>query len=202
MKVYIQRGAGVSKLRQLLSAVLLLIIISVPSKAVDIGEMAKFGAGFASAVYVHELGHAVAVWLEGGEVTEIRFAYTGFLIPPSSNRTKEEARSKLRNISIGGYIAQTLLAEAIIQNKSLHNNGFMLGMMSMGLYANISNPIRYYVFGERDFDLGSYAASGGDPLIPSILMVSYSLYTLSRIVNNTDIDPYLSKNVLGFSFKF
>lgn len=163
--------------------------MAVPSQAVDLGEAALFGAGVITGIYGHELGHATAAVLNGGEVKEIGFAYTNVRIPTSNDPGEDDA--KHRSLALGGYVSQTLISEMVLQNKDWRNNSFMLGMMSMGIYVNLSNPIRYYLFGERDNDLGSYATAGGDPLYPSLLMVAYSAFSLYRIFNETNIVPTL-----------
>lgn len=156
-----------------------------------------FGLGFASGTVFHEIGHASAGWLQGGDVNSINFQSTNVEFKNTNNLNR-----KIQFTSLGGYVAQSLATEVILQNKNWHKNDYALGWMSLGLFVNLSNPIRYYVFGQNDNDLGHYKKAGGNPLIPALFMIAHSGFTLYRIYSDTDIPVYLSSNTVGFKLKF
>lgn len=168
--------------------------LSVPTQAVDFEKVGMFGVGLATGVFFHELGHASLAVLNGGKVEGIQFSETHVTGLPSN----EAAQWML----LGGYIFQSAATEVIIENKEWHDNAFALGWMSVGLYADLSNPIQYYFFGKRDNDLGLYEKAGGNPVIPAILMTTYAGWTIYRMFNQTDIPLYVTKDMLGITIKF
>jgi hypothetical protein len=187
----------VVRLRSFLVSILF-CLISTYSYGLDLKNVAMFGLGFASGTIFHEAGHAAAFWSQGGKVTAINFqsVYGKFdTNDPNLNRKRQIT-------SLAGYTAQSLATEVIFQNKNWHKNNYALGWMSLGIFVNSSNPIRYYIFGQTDNDLGFYEKAGGDPLIPALLMIAHSGFTLYRIFSDTDIPAYLGNNTLGFNFKF
>ncbi|RAP31304.1 hypothetical protein DID76_03065 [Candidatus Marinamargulisbacteria bacterium SCGC AG-414-C22] len=175
-----------------------LMLFSVtPSYATNLKNLAMFGLGFASGTVFHEVGHATTIWAQGGRVKAINFQSTEFEFKNTRNLNK-----KLQITALTGYAAQSLASEVILQNKNWHKNDYALGWMTLGIFTNLSNPIRYYVFGQTDNDLGFYKNSGGNPLIPAIFMVAHAGFTLHRVFSDTDIPVYLGNNTFGFNFKF
>lgn len=171
-------------------AVVSLGLTSEMSYSADVGGIALFGGGIVTGIYFHEAGHATVAIMNGCSVDEIGFQYTNVRCPDPSSE-------KNRQISLGGYAFQGMASEVIIQNKDWHQNDFALGWMFMGIYNNLSNPIRYYVFDQIDNDLGGYAKAGGNPAIPSVLMVAHSIYSFYRIFHDPDIVPQMEKTFLG-----
>ena len=185
------------KLKTTLCILGLTVCVTTSSFALDLNNVALFGLGFASGTVFHEIGHATTALAQGGEVTAIHFQSTSVYFNNTTNLSQ-----KLQLVSLGGYAAQSLATEIILQNKNWHDNAYAIGWMSLGLLVNVSNPIRYYVFGEHDNDLGSYRNAGGDPLIPALFMVTHAGFTLYRIFSDTDIPVYLGNNTFGFNVKF
>ena len=169
----------------------------MPSLAFDLENVSMFGLGFASGTVFHEVGHATSILAQGGEVQAIKFQS----VTAKFKNTPDLGR-KLRVSSLSGYLAQSLATEVILQNKHWHKNDYALGWMSLGIFVNLSNPIRYYVFGQHNNDLGSYKKAGGDPLMPALLMVAHAGFSLYRIFSNTSIPSYLGNNTFGISLKF
>lgn len=160
--------------------------------------MAMFGLGFASGTVFHEFGHASAAWATGAEVLEFNFQSVKYRYPKEAQNTN----SKIQFVSLSGYGVHTLATELIIRNKKWHENDFALGWMSLGILVNISNPIRYYIFGQKRNDLGFYEKAGGDPLYPAVFMVTYSLFSIYRIMVDTDIPVHINNNTIGLNLKF
>lgn len=169
--------------------------VSTSVSALDLAKVGMFAAGFASGTVFHEVGHAATAIALGGEVR-------GFYFQGVEVAFEDESPGKLRAVALGGYAAHTLATEVILNQKDWHDNDYALGWMSLGILVNLSNPIRYYVFGEKDNDLGIYAKSGGDPAIPATLMVAHAGWTLYRMFNDTDIPLYFTHNTLGLKFEF
>jgi|GEM_PF-5322834 len=166
---------------------------------VDLVKLGMFGAGFAAGTVFHELGHAATGIAQGGSLEAFEFQGVGV---DFGNIGADEKAAKMRIFALGGYAAQSLATEVIINQKDWHHNDFALGWMSLGIVVNLSNPIRYYVFGQKDNDLGLYEKNGGNPAIPAALMVAHAGWTLYRIFNDTDIPLYIVNDALGITLKF
>lgn len=74
--------------------------------------------------------------------------------------------------------------------------------MGVSVWMNISSLLRYYIFNQKDNDLGAYVAAGGDPTIPALFLLTHAGFTLYRVFNNTDIPVYVTQDMLGLSIKF
>ena len=167
--------------------------------ALDLAKVGMFAAGFASGTVFHEVGHAATAIALGGKVSGFYFQGVEVDFSEIPVEKRNEAR---RIIGLSGYAAQSLATEVIINQKDWHENDYALGWMSLGIFVNLSNPIRYYVFGQKDNDLGLYEKEGGDPAIPAALMVAHASWTLYRMFNDTDIPLYITANKLGLKFDF
>lgn len=180
----------------ILGTILGLALLSSSVQALDLGKLGMFGVGVFSGILFHEIGHATAVVVQGGTIDSFSWNYV------NATMYQPNAKEKAGTMALGGYIAQTIASETILQNKDWHKSDFALGWMLMGIYVNISNPVRYYIFGETDNDLGVYARTGGNPVIPALFMVAYSGFSLYRIFNDTDIPLYITNDMIGLSMKF
>ncbi|MBG91329.1 MAG: hypothetical protein CL521_05885 [Actinobacteria bacterium] len=178
----------------------MLFLIVRPSYAVNLTNTALFGLGFASGTVFHEVGHASVALLQGGDI--VSFQFSKVLVKYDDALSQAEFNQKCRAMVLGGYIAQSLASEVILQNEQWHNNEFALGWMSLGLLVNLSNPIRYYIFNQHNNDLGTYKRMGGDPLLPSMLMLAHAGFTLYRLFSETDVPVYLGQNMIGIRMKF
>ncbi len=165
----------------------------------DVNNLVSFGLGFATGSACHEIGHASLILAQGGYVTDIGLMYTNGNFSDKDTHVLDYKKSV---VSLGGYIAESLATEVILQTESLHKNDFALGWMYMGIYCNISNPFFYYVLGSKKNDLGYYASTGADPLIPSLLMVGYGIYALQRAISSNDISDRMSRNIFNLKFDF
>jgi len=183
-----------------LMSLILIGFCSNPTYGLNMKRIAMFGAGFASGVVWHEASHAASIVALGGSVDQFNFTSVRGHFP--SNLSQSEYESKMRIVSLAGYMGQGIASEIILQNKNWHDNDYLLGWMCMGIINNFLNPIQYYAFDQRDMDLGTYANAGGDPAIPAVLMLAHSGYSLYRIFNKTDIPLYITHNTIGLKFKF
>ena len=187
------------KTRHFLLIISLLLSFSAPVLALDLGKAALFSTGWIAGIYCHELGHSTVALIQGATVKSINFSSTDVRY---GDMSPQELDEKIKWLSMGGYLAQSIASEVILQNKNWHENDFALGMMWMGINNNLNNVIAYYVFHATNNDLGVYATRGGDPLVPAILMAGWSSFVLYRIFTDTKIIPYLSNRVLGITIPF
>jgi hypothetical protein len=173
-----------------------LLFFQTAIKAVNFGDLGLFTLGIGGGIVFHELGHVGATFLRGGEVTDFHFRGMNYDFHETDQKKLD---SKIRTVALGGYFAQTLATELIFQQKNHHDNPYAMGWMMLGIYVNLSNPIRYYLFNQKDNDLGLYAKHGGNPAIPATLMVAYSAFTIYRMIHKTDIPVFIGKDMLGFT---
>ena len=192
-------SSSIKTMRKYLLCLLVKILFLISETAIaeiNWGNIALFSAGFMSAVPVHELGHVAAIKIQGGDVTDIGFAYTrGEFYGDSTSRNR-----KSRVTALSGYVAASLTTEVILANKNWHNNAYALGMMSLGIYMNIANVIKYYLFEQKN-DLYVYRQTGANPLIPSIIMVMHALWSMNRIKHNTDILFNIDTNIVSIGYQ-
>ena len=171
----------------------MVLFLSIKNHAFNLENVAMFGIGVASGTVFHELGHAASIWVQGGQVVEFNFqsVYGEF------KTNDPNVLQKQQRVSLSGYLAQSLATEFILSQSQWHNNDFAIGWMSLGIFVNLSNPIRYYVFGQKDNDLGIYESFGGDPFIPALMMAAHAALTFYRLFNDTDIPVYFGTNIVG-----
>jgi len=168
--------------------------------AVELKNVAEFGAGFATGIVWHEFSHAVAVVATGGTVDQFNFSSVYYHY--DEGLSVDQYNSRIRVTSLAGYVGQGLASEVILQHEKLHSNDFALGWLFLGVLNNLHNPIRYFLFDDPEMDLGFYEAAGGNPVIPSLFMVAHSSYILYRLFSKTDIPLYITHNTLGLQFDF
>lgn len=175
---------------------LLTLLGSVQAK--DLERIAALGLGFATATVFHELGHAAFAKSMGLQIQEIGFQS----IQVKAKKKDSLAALKYKYTALGGYVAQSLATEILFQSKAWRSSDYVFAWMSLGIFINISNPIRYYLLGQKNNDLGIFESYGGNPELPALLMLSYAFYTISRIVSNQNRSSLAGDNAfaLGFSF--
>lgn len=176
-----------------------LIILTKSIVGLELGNLAMFGTGLGTGIALHETGHAVTAMSLGMKVKKFRFTRVDL---DFSDIPKEERSSKMRVVSLAGYVTQGIASEIILQNKKWHTNDFAIGIMSLGVLNNLNNVYLYYIKKDYDNDLGIYKYNGGDPLIPSIIMVAHSTLVLYRMFSNTEIPNHFIGNTLGMQIKF
>ena len=158
-----------------------------------------FGAGMGTGILVHEASHAGTALSLGMGIDKIGFTsvYINF-----KGLEREEINSKMRKVSLAGYLAQGLVSEFILQNKQWHTNDFSIGLMSLGVLNNLNNVYLYYYKKDKEIDLALYKKYGGNPLIPALIMVTHSTLVLYRMFSNTEMPNHFIGNTLGIQVKF
>lgn len=172
---------------------LVLLALAASAQANDFSRHAgrAFGAtaGIATSIYVHELGHAAALKLQGA--TDIRIQVPGeqcrllcgatharFSQPPSAQSQRWNAAA--------GLLASNLVSEALMDRRAWATSGIGQGFIAANLYANIAHVYTYYtrhvgVDGYRGNDIDAFEAAGGNPHVLSAALVGYSLYAVKRM---------------------
>ena len=74
--------------------------------------------------------------------------------------------------------------------------------MSAGIYTSLVNPFRFYILGKQKNDLAVYEKYGDDPLLPSLLMAVYAVWTIDRIQKSTQIPSELGEELFIFPVIF
>lgn len=174
--------------------------LHTPSFASSIGQIAEFSMGAALSSYGHEWGHASAAFLHGADVESVRINKTAFKL--SEGLSEPEKKAQLRTIALAGFFADILATELIVQNQAWHSSRFALGWMSAGIYTSLVNPFRFYILGKKKNDLAVYEKYGGDPLLPSLIMAAYAVWTIDRIQKSTQIPSELGEELFIFPVIF
>jgi len=165
-----------------------------------VGNYALFTAGALSTIGIHELGHAAAIELSGGNVEKIELFNNGILSAATYGNINELTPKKQKFVIASGLLTTSLLSEAIIQTKSLHNNAFAQGALSWSLASNIWHVKNFYFNriekdGWQGNDIDYYESIGGNPHILSALLLGYSAWAIYRIERNTKIIPLININL-------
>jgi len=184
--------------------VLVVFLISsapaISGGAKTFGNYALFTSGAISSIGIHELGHAAAIELVGGHVEKIELFNNGILSGVTYGNINELSPRKQQFVLAAGLLTTSLLTEAIIQTKSLHNNAFAQGALTLSLASNIWHVKNFYFNrieegGWQGNDIDYYEQRGGNPHVLSALLLGYSAWAIYRIGKNTEILPLISINL-------
>jgi len=173
---------------------------AISGGAKTFGNYALFTTGAISTIGIHELGHAAAIELAGGDVEKIELFNNGILSGATYGNINELSPQKQQFVLASGLLTTSLLTEAIIQTKSLHNNAFIQGALSWSLVSNIWHVKNFYFNriedgGWQGNDIDFYEQRGGNPHILSALLLGYSAWAIYRIDKNTKILPLISMSL-------
>ncbi len=182
-----------------------MLIFSAQAKA-DALEIGKFTLGIFSSIAVHELGHATAVEAAGGHVNKIELYQNGLL---SGATYYDPTLSNQQNqfVSASGLLATSVTTEVIIQNESLHDKSFTQGMLAANLLSNASYVYNFYTkrLGENGWqgnDIDVYESYGGNAHVLNALLIAHTAFSIYRINHDTNIVPFVKRNLFGISFEF
>jgi len=173
---------------------------AIAGGANTVGNYALFTTGALSTIGIHELGHAAAIELLGGDVEKIELFNNGILSGATYGNINVLSPPKQQFVLAAGLLTTSLLTEAIIQTKSLHGNAFAQGAMSWSLASNIWHVKNFYFNkiekgGWQGNDIDYYKAVGGNPHILSALLLAYSAWAIYRINRQTEIMPLIRINL-------
>jgi len=172
--------------------------------ALDIGE---FTLGIFSSIAVHELGHAAAVEATGGNVNKIELFQNGVFSGATYYNRASRSKGVNQLIAVSGLLTTSLATEVIIQNQSLHDKSFAQGMLAMNLLSNASYVYNFYTkrFGENGWqgnDIDVYEGYGGNANLFNALLITHTVFSIYRINHDTNIVPFVKRNLFGISFEF
>ncbi len=184
-----QRTA-VKRLKTVLAAVALLSgAAAAAAQARELGRAAGAVTGIAAGIYVHELGHATAFWLQGA--TDIRIQVPGEhcrLLCGSTHARFEQPLTPRQQqwASTAGLLASNLVAEALLARRSLARSSVGQGLIAGNEASNLLHVYGYYTRrvgedGYRGNDLDQFEAAGGNPHLLGAVLVAQSLYAAKRM---------------------
>jgi len=182
----------------------LLLITQAKADAMNIGG---FTLGIFSSIAIHELGHATAVTATGGHVRKIELYQNGILSGATYYDRPAQSKGENQLIAVSGLLTTSLATEVIIQNQSLHDKSFAQGMLAMNLLSNASYVYDFYTkrFGENGWqgnDIDVYESYGGNADVFNVLLIAHTAYSIYRIDHETDIVPFVKRNLFGITMKF
>jgi len=194
---------GFSRLLIFMS-VLFVSVTHAKAGALEIGE---FTLGVFSSIAVHELGHAAAVEVSGGRVHKIELYQNGLLSGATYYNNNGLSSRQNQFVSASGLLTTSLATEVIIQNKNLHDNSFAQGMLASNLLSNASYVYNFYTkrIGENGWqgnDIDVYESYGGNANLLNLLLIAHTAFSIYRINYDTDIVPFVKRNLFGISFEF
>ena len=183
-----------------------MLIFSAQAKA-DALEIGKFTLGIFSSIAVHELGHATAVEAAGGHVNKIELYQNGLLSGATYYDPAPHSKGENQLIFASGLLATSATTEVIIQNESLHDNSFAQGMLAANLLSNVSYVYNFYTkrIGENGWqgnDIDFYEGYGGNANLLNALLIAHTAFSIYRVNHDTNIVPFVKRNLFGISFEF
>ena len=196
----------VSSFSHMFAFVALLFVSSshANADALDIGE---FTLGIFSSIAVHELGHAAVVEVSGGGVNKIELFQNGVFSGATYYNRASRSKGVNQFIAVSGLLTTSLATEVIIQNQSLHDKSFAQGMLAMNLLSNASYVYNFYTkrFGENGWqgnDIDVYEGYGGNANLFNALLIAHTAFSIYRIDHDTNIVPFVKRNLFGISLEF
>ncbi|MCF6208448.1 MAG: M50 family metallopeptidase [Ghiorsea sp.] len=187
---------------KLLALMMALFVFTTHAKA-DAFEIGKFVLGALSSVAVHELGHAAVAEARGGDVTKIELFKGGSLSGATHITNFDKlSRKDAQYIYASGLLATSLATEVIIRNENLHDKSFAQGMLAVNLLSNASYVYNFYTQPSGKDDIDLYEANDGNPHVFNALLLAHTLYSIYRIDHDTNIVPYVKRNLIGISVDF
>jgi len=183
-----------------------MLIFSAQAKA-DALEIGKFTLGIFSSIAVHELGHVAAVEASGGNVSKVELYQNGLLSGATYYNRTSLSNGENQFVSASGVLATSLATEVIIQNKSLHDKSFAQGMLTFNLLSNASYVYNFYTkrFGKNAWqgnDIDVYESYGGNADLLNALLIAHTAFSIYRVNHDTNIVPFVKRNLFGISFEF
>lgn len=168
---------------------------------ISIKESLKFGAGFASGILSHEVGHYIVAKIEG--MDNIRFRSTKV-----TYEYDEYCKSKKRNVAFGGFGADILSSEILMSNDRLFpkDNSFVLGWLAWTMFEPISYTLRHELSSNGYGDLKDLEDTGVDARVVEAGLIAHGILTYYRLSKNPDFPLYVrassDKVYVGAKWRF
>jgi hypothetical protein len=157
-----------------------------------IADVAGTAVGVYSSIYVHELGHALALKAMGAENIVIEVPPTGQVFGGITTADLPETpltRSQAQLISVAGFAAANVASEFMLQSPNLYGSQAARGFMGANLVSNVRHVYSYYTQvrgrnGYKGNDIDNYELAGGNPHWLSAALIGYTVWSLQRMQKN------------------
>ena len=149
-------------------------------------ETLKFGAGFASGILFHEVGHYTVAKMEGMDnvkqhPTKVTYKYDKY------------NESKKRNIAFGGFVADVISSEILMSSDRLFpkDNFFVLGWLTWTMFEPISYTLRHEFSSDGYGDLKDLEDTRVNSRIVEATLIAHGILTYYRLSKNPDFPLYV-----------
>jgi hypothetical protein len=171
------------------SSVLLFSATASISAERDVLNAVETIGGVYSSIFVHEVGHALALKAFGATDIEIEVPRKGSLlsgvtrsVPPLGGFTPGQAKL----IAASGLLAANVAGEIVMQRQGLHGSPFAQSLVGTALVSNVRHVFSYYtkvrgINGYGGNDIDHYELAGGNPHVLSTALIAYTVWTLHRM---------------------
>lgn len=179
------------KVRMIKTVVLVGIVVFVSSCRTQTGDLSlkkslQFGAGFASGILFHEVGHYAMAKVEGMDnvklhPTKVTYEYD------------EYNKSKQRNIAFGGFGADILSSEILLANDKYFpkDNSFVLGWLAWTMFEPISYTLRHEFSSDGYGDLRDLENTGVNARVVETALIAHGILTYYRLSKNPDFPLFV-----------
>lgn len=194
------------KVKMIKALVLVGIVVFVSSCRTQTGSLSvkkslEFGAGFASGILFHEVGHYTVAKLEGMDnvklhPTKVTYEYD------------EYNKSKKRNIAFGGFAADIISSEILLASDKHFpkNNSFVLGWLAWTIFEPISYTLRHEFSSGGYGDLRDLENTGVNSRVVEVALIAHGILTYYRLSKNPDFPLFVrtssDKVYVGMKWRF
>ena len=194
------------KIKMIKVMVLVGIVVFASSCQTQTGSLSikkslEFGAGFASGVLFHEVGHYTVAELEGMDnvrlsLTKVTYEYDKY------------NKSKKRNIAFGGFAADIISSEILLANDKHFpkNNSFILGWLTWTIFEPISYTLRHEFSSDGYGDLRDLEDTGVNSRVVEAALIAHGIFTYYRLTKNPDFPLFVrassDKVYVGAKWRF
>lgn len=145
--------------------------------------------GIYSSIFVHELGHALALKAFGATDIEIEVPRKDSLLSGSTRASPPSggfSPGQTRMVAASGLLAANVAGEIVMQRQGLHGSPFAQSLVGTALVSNVRHVFSYYtkvrgVNGYGGNDIDNYELAGGNPHVFSAALIAYTAWTLHRM---------------------
>ncbi len=157
-------------------------------------EWGEFGLGLVAGFTAHEAGHQIVAWGYGDQINW-SFNKNGQVLSWFANIRNGE---HLRNIALGGTLAEIISSEALLYSAARKDSPFVIGWLSW----NIINPFLYVLChelggGYQDLETIQKNEHGLNVRWVEAVKVGHALFTAYRLWNNPQFQESKIRYYIG-----
>lgn len=153
----------------------------------------KFGAGFASGILFHEVGHYAVAKAEGMDNVK--------LYPTKVTYEHDKYdESKKRNVAFGGFAADVISSEVLLASDKHFpkNNPFILGWLAWTVFEPFSCTLRHELSSNGCGDLKDLEDTGVNPHVVEAALIAHGIFTYYPLTKNPDFPLSVTVSNEGF----